>query len=58
MTEIIERNVKQHELPVQEEAERTKARPGRNFEDSKIGSKREALLQFPENKVGIVSEVA
>ena len=58
MTEIVERNVKQHELPIQEEAERTEAGPGRNFKDPEIGSKREALLKFPEYKVGIVSEVA
>jgi hypothetical protein len=58
MTKVVEWNVKQHELPIQEEPERTKAGPGRNFEDPKIGSKREPLLQIPENEIGIVPEVA
>src|SRR5215472_18265368 len=58
MTKIVEWNVKQHELPIQEESERTKAGPGRNFEDPKIGSKREPLFQFSENEIGIVPEIA
>ncbi len=58
MPEIVERQIKQHEFPVQEKPEKTKASPGRDFKHAKVRAERKPAFQLSEDNVRIVAKVA
>ena len=58
VTEIIKRQIEEHKLPIQEEANDYQGYPGNDFQDSKVRIESVTLLHFLEDRFGVVPEKA